>query len=116
VHDDDWILEGIVFTYPVDQKVLIVGGASGKVMGPASASNCYIVALDQPLPGAKAIIVHEDDLRILSCNWCRDTKQVAQTPFTIDQYDTNTIPTRPCAECCKEEAIAWATKDSATKQ
>jgi len=97
-----------MFTYPVDQAVLISDMATGKVLGPASAANCYIVELDSPLPGAKAIIVHEDDLRLLTCHWCRDTKKVAQTPFTREQQDTNTIPTRPCAECCREEAIAWA--------
>ena len=108
--NDEWIWRGLMFTYPVDQAVLISGTASGKILGPASAKNCYIVLLDQPLPGAKAIIVHEDDLRILTCHWCRDTQKVDCTPFTIEQYETNTIPQRPCAECCREEAIAWATK------
>jgi len=111
VQDDDWIWRGLMFTYSVDQTVLISGIASGKVLGPASAKNFYIVELDQPLPGAKAIIVHEDDLRILTCHWCRDTKQVDQTPFTRDQYNTGTIPQRPCDACCKEERLAWATKD-----
>ncbi len=105
MQDDDWIWRGIVFEYSIDQAVVFDGKTTGKVLGKVSSgSNIYIIRLDQPQPdGTKAIVVHADDLRLLTCHWCLDTKQMADTPFTTEQYDTNTIPVKECPYCSERK-------------
>jgi hypothetical protein len=108
MQDDDWIWRGIVFTYPIDQTVLLLDSKkTGRVLGMTDHDVVddahYIVLLDQPTPEAKAIIVHENNMRLLTCHWCRDTKQVAVTPFTEGQYNTNAIPTKECPYCSERK-------------
>jgi hypothetical protein len=104
--DDDWLTEGIMFTYPVDQAVIIDGKVTGKVLGPAHDVNGqkigsvhYIVLLDRPTAEAKAVVAHEDSLQLLTCHWCMDTRRVPSGPFTKGQHDTDTFPKEPCPYC-----------------
>ena len=91
--------------YPINQAILILdSNVSGKVLGPVQGDS-YIVQLDQPTPVTKAIIVHEDNMRILDCHWCRDSQRVPETPFYIGQYETDTIPTKPCPYCTEKVAV-----------
>jgi hypothetical protein len=111
-YDDDWLWKGVAFMYSIDQNVMILNRkTTGKVLGAADADVClenyYLVKIDLPGEGPKAILVHEDNLKLLTCHWCRDTQQVPVTPFTIEQYETNTIPQKPCPECQKEAYIAY---------
>jgi len=111
VLDDDWITEGIMFTFPVGQAVLIVDEdrglqTTGKILGAATTDNAlYIVLLDRPFPEVKAVLVNADNLRLLTCHWCRDTQLVTVTPFTGEQRDSNTIPTKPCPYCTEKEVV-----------
>jgi hypothetical protein len=116
----DEFFGGISFMYPIDQDVLILDTKkTGRVLGVATNDNdyfqhllvgYYIVRLDQPTPDAKAILVHENNLRLLTCHWCQDSQQVPVTPFTMEQYETNTIPTKPCPECQREAYMAYMEK------
>jgi hypothetical protein len=104
--DEFW--EGIVFTYPVDQKVVFKffgEELTGKVLGQTPDKGVYIVLLDQQMPDTKALLVHEDDMRLLTCNWCRDTRQVAVTPLTGEQIESGNIPMKPCPEKCHPENV-----------
>lgn len=104
--DDDWIWRGLVFAYSVDQAVVILESkASGRVLGPAAEPSCYIIMLDQPLPGARAIIVHEDNMCLVDCYWCRDKQQVSVTPLTGAQLKAGDIPTKPCPYCTEKEMV-----------
>src|SRR5208283_3743154 len=107
----DKFLEGIVFTYSVDQNVVILNTstasnpslATGKILGKTSGgAGYYIVKLDRPTSEAKAILVHEDELRLLTCHWCQDSEWVAVTPLTGEQIKTNTIPMKPCPYCTEK--------------
>lgn len=115
LQDDDWLMEGIMFTYPVDQAVIINGRTTGKVLGTVQQHKekrpwqgvglQYIVLLDQPTPGAKAIVVHEDDMQLLTCHWCRDTQLVPDTPFTIQQHYADELSTKPCPYCTEKAVV-----------
>jgi hypothetical protein len=115
VQDYDEFLEGIMFAYPVDQAVLFTffgKTMTGKVLGQAPDKGVYIVLLDQTLPDAKALLVHEDDMRLLTCRHCQDSQRVTVTGWTGEQagwtapgvWDgPNTIPTKPCPYCTEKE-------------
>jgi hypothetical protein len=63
-------------------------------------SNYFIVWLDQKLAnGEQSVLVPADACQPLTCHWCRDSKKVPVTPFTMPQYETNTIPTKDCPYC-----------------
>src|SRR5271157_6266260 len=86
VQEYDEFSGGIAFMYPINQAILILdSNVSGKVLGPVQGDS-YIVQLDQPTPVTKAVIVHEDNMRILDCHWCRDSQRVPETPFYIGQF------------------------------
>jgi hypothetical protein len=109
MRDDDWIWRGIVFDYPIDQAV-VFGKTTGKIVGKtflgiATTATC-IVLLDQPLPdGTKAVLVPADDLRLLTCHWCLDTKQVADTPFTTERYNADAILMKECPYCSERKPV-----------
>ena len=103
MQDYDEFFGGIMFTYPVDQKVIFKffgEELTGKVLGQAPDKGVYIVLLDQRMPEAKALLVHEDDMKLLTCNWCRDTEQVPVTPLTGAMLESGNIPMKPCPERC----------------
>lgn len=71
---------------------------TGRIGGHAGDS--FIVLLDHKLEdGTRALVVHSESVRPLSCHWCLDTQKVAVTPFTIEQYETGTIPQAACPYC-----------------
>lgn len=95
-----------MFTYPVDQAVVIDGETTGKILGPAFDVDInvhYIVLLDRPTDSAKAVVVHEDSLQLLTCHWCMDTQRVGFSPMTQGQHETETFPTKPCPYCTEEK-------------
>ena len=94
-----------MFVYPVDQAVMFTffgAEMTGKVLGQGPDPKVYIVLLDQRLPDAKALLVHEDDMKLLTCHWCRDTQQVPATPF---YNDGNPTPTQPCPYCTEKAVV-----------
>lgn len=66
----------------------------------------YIIKLDSPLKGERAIIMPTSNIKPLSCRWCLDTKKVGVTPFTIGEYISKTIPDKPCPYCTRKEAVS----------
>jgi len=40
-----------------------------------------------------------------ACNWCLDTKRVAVTPFTTEQYTNGTIPMKECPYCSGRKVV-----------
>lgn len=102
----DDFYEGIAFMYPIDQAVLISeGNKSGKVLSEPILGNHYIVLLDHPGDGSKAVIVHGDGMQLVTCHWCRDSQEVPVTPITGEQYDSCTIPTKPCPYCTEKVEV-----------
>lgn len=88
-------------SYSVNQNVIFDGSCTGKALGTDFNSlDRTIVLLDRPLTdGTKAVSVPTGELKSVACHWCRDTTKVAVTPFTTEQYETNTIPTKECPYC-----------------
>jgi hypothetical protein len=75
---------------------------TGKIVG--HFSNYFIVSLDQALKnGETAVLVPADACRPLTCHWCRDTKKVNDTPFTMGQYEADAIPMRECPYCAPKK-------------
>ena len=71
---------------------------TGKVVG--HFSEYFIIKLDATLPdGETAVLVPADACKPLVCHWCRDSKRVADTPFTMGQHEADALPTKDCPHC-----------------
>lgn len=63
-------------------------------------SDNFLVKLDFKLSdGCTAVLVPADACRPLTCHWCQDSKLVNDTPFTMGQYESGTIPMKECPYC-----------------
>ena len=99
-------MDRVTMEYSLDQNVIyehLGGEFTGKIVG--QSGDYFIILLDQPLPDrTKAVLVPSAICRPLTCHWCRDTQRVAVTPFTLEQYNTNTIPMKECPYCTEAKS------------
>lgn len=102
--------------FAIDQQVRFSfpdGEHTGKVVGrpltpemvvmtlneAMESPDIFIVLLDYPVNGQKAILVSASLMEPVHCFWCKDSKLVQSYSFTGEQYDTDTIPMRDCPYC-----------------
>ena len=99
--------------YAIDQPVIYeypLSGCrgTGKIVG--HSGEHFIISLDKPLrDGTRAMLVHSEVVRPLSCHWCLDTQKVYATPVTGAQIASGDIPKVDCpcvrsaCTCCKDK-------------